>query len=136
MFEGLIWFKIERLPKCLKTGVYYLHLNQLYCLRSSLFSLHKNLKYCVRIIYNAWTWLKFINYHLMGWEIRWTMIISHKYIWKLVNKMIFYPPASEASRGVYWNQAKKILPTRILSTLGCLSLCFSVTLSLCNSVTL
>ena len=43
---------------------------------------------------------------------------------------IFYPPASEVSRGVYWNQTQKnkISPTGVLSTLGCLWLCDSVTL--------
>ena len=36
------------------------------------------------------------------------------------NLRINYPPASEASKGVYSNQAQKISPARILSTLGCL----------------
>ena len=52
-----------------------------------------------------------------------------EYEWYLFN----YPPASQASRGVYWNQAQKISPTRILGTLGCLLLSNSVTLWLCNS---
>ena len=42
---------------------------------------------------------------------------------------MFYPPASKARRGVYWNQAQKYSPTHILSTLGCLWLCD------CHSVT-
>ena len=48
------------------------------------------------------------------------------------NKMFnlkFYPPASEASRGVYWNQAQKFHPPVYWAPL---SVCHSVTLSLCG----
>ena len=45
-----------------------------------------------------------------------------------------YPPVREASRGLYWNQAqKKFHPPIYWVPLG---VCHSVTLSLCNSITL
>jgi hypothetical protein len=37
-----------------------------------------------------------------------------------------FPPSSEASRGVYWNQAQNNFTPRILSALECLWLCDSV----------
>ena len=48
--------------------------------------------------------------------------------WHIFRKLLTDPPPSEASRGVFCNQAQKISPTRILITLECLSLCNSVIL--------
>ena len=68
-----------------------------------------------------------------------TNIVTHSKVKCNICVFIFYlSPASEASRGVYWNQAQKISPTSILSTSYWVPLgnCDSVTLWLCHSVTL
>ena len=64
-------------------------------------------------------------------------------VWKFLFKLwylsvnLHYPPASEASMGVYWNQAQKNFTqpyTEYPWVSVTLWLCDSVTLSLCHSV--
>ena len=63
----------------------------------------------------------------MGFGQGWNSPSIHKQ-----STTLHYPPASEASGDFIEIRHKKNLPTRILSALWCLSLCNSVTLSLCG----